>query len=219
LRLASEYGKLFPAQFIKRSKGMIMNETMQSILNRRSYKAFKSDPISDDILETILTAGKYAPNGMNRQAWHFTVVKSEAGKKMFKAAVSEMQKERGPFGPGRPGGPPGPPPPQAPGTILLPEEDFRGAPVLIIVSGDASMDISQANCVLAMENMFIAAASFGLMSGWTHMTVKDLFSDPEVKKQFQIPEGYNVYAAAFFGYPLGEVKDRGPRKEDIVTML
>jgi nitroreductase len=102
---------------------------------------------------------------------------------------------------------------------LLPEEDFRGAPVLIIVSGDASMDLSQANCVLAMENMFIAAASFGIMSGWTHMTVKDLFSDPEVKKQFQIPEGYNVCAAAFFGYPLGEVKDRGPRKEGIVTML
>ena len=206
-------------QLIERSKGLRMNETMQSILNRRSYKAFKSDPISDDILETILTAGKYAPNGMNRQAWHFTVVKSEAGKKMFKAALREMQEKRGPFGPGRPGGPPGPPPPQAPGTILLPEEDFRGAPVLIIVSGDASMDISQANCVLAMENMFIAAASFGIMSGWTHMTVKDLFSEPEVKKQFQIPEGYNVYAAAFFGYPLGEVKDRGPRKEGIVTML
>lgn len=200
---------------------MIMNETMKSILARRSYKGFKSDPISDDILETILDAGKYAPNGMNRQAWHFTVVKSKAGKAMYKAAVLEAQKKRGPFGPGgpgRPGGPGGPPPP-APGVIMLPEEDFRGAPVLIIVSGDASMDISAANCVLAIENMFIAAASFGIMSGWTHMTVKDLFPDPEVKKQFKIPEGYNVYAAAFFGYPLGETKDRGPRKEGIVTIL
>jgi nitroreductase len=72
------------------------NETMQSILARRSYKGFKSDPISDDILETILTAGKYAPNGMNRQAWHFTVVKSEAGKKLFKDAMREMQQKRGP---------------------------------------------------------------------------------------------------------------------------
>jgi len=189
---------------------------MQSILNRRSYKGFKSDPVSDDILETILTAGKYAPTGMNRQAWHFTVVKSEAGKKMFKAAVKEMRKTRGPVGPGRP---PGPLPPQAPGTIALPEEEFRGAPVLIIVSGDASMDTSRFDCVLATENMFIAAASFGIMSGWSHMTVKDLFSDPKVKNQFKIPEGYDVYSAAFFGYPLGEVKDRGPRKEDTVTIL
>ncbi len=192
---------------------MITNETMKTILARRSYKGFKSDPISDDILETILTAGKYAPTGMNRQAWHFTVMKSEAGKEMFKAAVKEMREKRGSFDP------PGPPPPQAPGTIALPEEEFRGAPVLIIVSGDASTETSRIDCVLATENMLIAAASFGIMSGWTHMTVKDLFSDPKVKKQFKIPEGYDVYAAAFFGYPIGEVKDRGPRKEGTVTIL
>jgi nitroreductase len=187
------------------------NETMQSILARRSYKGFKSDPISDDILETILTAGKYAPNGMNRQAWHFTVVKSKAGKEMFKDAMREMQQKRGPGGPGAP--------PPAPGVIVLPEDEFRGAPVLIIVSGDASIETSRANCVLATENMYLAAASFGIMSGWSHMTVKDLFSDPKVKKQFKIPEGYDVYSASFFGYPLGTAKDRGPRKEGTVTIL
>lgn len=189
---------------------MITNETMQTILARRSYKAFKSDPISDDILETILTAGKYAPNGGNTQAWHFTVVKSEAGKAMFKAAMREMQSKRGP---GRT------PPPQPPGIVVLPDAEFRGAPVLIIVSGDASIDISPANCALATGNMYIAAASFGVMSGWSHMTVKELFADPAVKKQFEIPEGYNVYSASFFGYPLGEAKDRGPRKEGTVTLL
>ena len=198
---------------------MIINETMRSILARRSYKAFKSDPINDDILDTILTAGKYAPTGMNRQPWHFTVVKSKEGKEMFKAALKEMLKTKGPVGPGQPGGPPGPPPTQAPGTISLPEEEFRGASVLIIVSGDTSLWTSQTDCVLAAENMFIAAASFGIMSGWSGMTVKDLFADPKVKKQFKIPEGYDVYAAAFFGYPLGETKDRGPRKEGTVTIL
>ena len=189
---------------------MIVNETIKSILARRSYKGFKSDPISDDILETILAAGKYAPTGMNRQAWHFTVVKSEAGKEMYKAALTEMRKQKGPGGT---------PPKQAPGTIVLPEEDFRGAPVLIIVSGDSSIDITRADCILATENMYIAAASFGIMSGWTNMTVRDLFSDPKVKKQFKIPEGYDVYSASFFGYPLGEAKDRGPRKEGTVTIL
>jgi nitroreductase len=190
---------------------MIINETMKSILARRSYKAFKSDPISDDILETILAAGKHAPTGMNRQAWHFTVVKSEAGKEIFRTAAKEALKRRGSGGP--------PPPVPAPGQVILPDEEFRGAPILIIVSGDASIDITRADCVLAMENMFIAAASFGIMSGWTHMTVKDIFSDASVKKQFKIPEGYEVYSAAFFGYPLGESKDRGPRKEGTVTII
>ncbi|MBN2239429.1 MAG: nitroreductase family protein [Dehalococcoidales bacterium] len=194
---------------------MLDNETMQSILARRSYKAFKSDPISEDILDTILTASKYAPTGMNRQPWHFTVVKSPEGKEMFKAALENFIKNRAPGGPG---GPAGPPPP-APGMTVLPEGEFRGAPVLIIVSGDSSLWTAQADCVLATENMFIAAASFGVMSGWSGMTAKDLFADPEVKKQFKIPEGYDVYAAAFFGYPLGEPKDRGPRKEGTVTTL
>ena len=65
---------------------------------------------------------------------------------------------------------------------------------------------------LAMENMFIAAASLGIMSGWDHATVMELFDHtPELKAEL-IPEGYTVYAAAFFGYPGPAVKDRGERK-------
>ena len=75
------------------------------------------------------------------------------------------------------------------------------------------------NCIAAPGYRVPAAASFGIMSGWTNITTKDLFSDPEVKKQFMIPEGYDVYSASFFGYPLGEAKDRGPRKEGTVTTL
>jgi nitroreductase len=190
---------------------MKTNATVESILARRSYKAFKSDPISDEILETIINAAKYAPTGMNRQGWHFTVVRSEAGKQMYKKALQEMQRKRGPVGP--------PPRKLDPGVVSLPEEDFRGAPILIIVSADCSSETCRLDCLLATENMFIAAASFGIMSGWTHMTVKDLFSDPEVKKQFKIPEGYDVCSAAFFGYPLGASRDRGPRKEGTVTIL
>ena len=190
---------------------MLNNDTMKSILARRSYKAFESNPVSEDILETIIEAGKYAPTGMNRQAWHFTVVKSEDGKKMYKKALEDLMRSGG--------GPKGSPPPPPPNIIVRPEPEFRGAPVLIIVSGTASDEIVKLDCALAMENMFIAAASFGVMSGWTHITVRELFSNPEVKKKFKIPDGYDVYAAAFFGYPLGEAKDRGPRKEGTVTVI
>ena len=60
--------------------------------------------------------------------------------------------------------------------------------------------------------MFIAAASLGIMSGWDHATVVQLFEEnPDLKKEL-IPEGYKVYSAAFYGYPGPEVKDRGERK-------
>ena len=174
---------------------MIQNETMQSILARRSYKVFDSRPIDEEALETIVTAGLYAPTGMNRQPWHFTVIRSKEMLARFGEARRSL-----------------PLPPGIPKAVIAAMGDpMRNAPVMIIVSAKEGLT-SREDCCLAMENMFIAAASLGIMSGWDHATVIDLFrQDSELKKEL-IPEGYTVYAAAFFGYPGPSVKDRGERK-------
>lgn len=174
---------------------MIDNETMRSILARRSCKLFNGRPIDDEALETIVTAGLYAPTGMNRQPWHFTVVKSKEALERFGAARRAL-----------------PLPPGVPPEIAAKLGDpMRNAPVMILVSAKEGGTSFEDSC-LAMENMFIAAASLGIMSGWDHATVKDLFDyAPELKKEL-IPEGYTLYAAAFFGYPGAEVKDRGERR-------
>ncbi len=174
---------------------MINNETMQSILARRSYKVFDSRPIGDEELETIVTAGLYAPTGMNRQPWHFTVIRSPEMMEKFGAARRSL-----------------PLPPGIPESVKAAMGDpMRNAPVMIIVSAKEGMTSAQ-DCCLAMENMFIAAASLGIMSGWDHATVRELFDHaPELKAEL-IPEGYTVYAASFFGYPGPTVKDRGERK-------
>ena len=174
---------------------MINNETMQSILARRSYKMFDGRPIDDEALETIVTAGLYAPTGMNRQPWHFTVIKSKEGMEKFAEARKSL-----PLPPGVPAA-----------AVAAMGDPMRNAPVMIIVSGKDGGTTPQ-DCCLAMENMFIAAASLGIMSGWDHATVMDVFpNNPELKAEL-IPEGYTVHAAAFFGYPGPEVKDRGERK-------
>ena len=180
---------------------MILNETMKSILARRSYKRFDGRPIEDEVLETIVEAGLYAPTGMNRQPWHFTVIKSPEMLEKFGAARKAL-----------------PLPPGIPAHVAAAMGDpMRNAPVMILVSareGGTSLE----DCCLAMENMFIAAASLGVMSGWDHATVKDLLHyDPKLKAEL-IPEGYTVYAAAFFGYPGPEVKDRGPRKGTVAYL-
>ncbi len=200
---------------------MLLNETINSILARRSFKAFKSDAIPDDVLETIIEAGKYAPTGMNRQPWHFTVIKSDEGKQLFKEAIDGLMAEmakKGPGGPPPAGAPaPGAAPAPNPNIAAKPEGEFRGAPVLIIVSVEEGLFTAFSDGILAMGNMMNAAASFGVMSGWTHMVVKDLITTPEAKAKFGIPENYEVCAAAFFGYGEGEPKDRGPRREGTVT--
>lgn len=92
-------------------------------------------------------------------------------------------------------------------------DPMRNAPVLILISAK-NEGLAGTDCALAMENMFIAAASLGIMSGWDHATTKDLFADgrnAELKAEL-MPEENTVFAAAFFGYPGPEVKDRGERK-------
>ena len=179
---------------------MIQNETMKSIMARRSYKMFDGRAIDDEALDTIVTAGLYAPTGMNRQPWHFTVIRS-------KDMLSRVGEARAAL-------PAPPPPPGAPAGARPPMGDpMRNAPVLILISAKEE-GLAATDCCLAMENMFIAAASLGIMSGWDHATVNDLFAGDRnaALKAELIPEGNKVFAAAFFGYPGPEVKDRGDRK-------
>ena len=180
---------------------MIDNETMRSILARRSYKVFDPRPIGGEELETIVTAGLYAPTGMNRQPWHFTVIKS---REMLER-IGEARKAM-PLPPGIP-----------PAALKAMGDPMRSAPVLILVSAKEDGTAAQ-DCCLAMENMFIAAASLGIMSGWDHAMVVDFFRhNPELEAEL-IPEGNTVYAAAFFGYPGPEVKDRGERKGTVAYL-
>lgn len=44
------------------------------LLSRRTIKAFKSDPISDEMLERILNAGIWAQNHKLTQPWRFIVL-------------------------------------------------------------------------------------------------------------------------------------------------
>ncbi|WP_347460467.1 nitroreductase family protein [Clostridium sp. DMHC 10] len=66
-----------------------MNEIIKAILSRRSIRKFKSEQISDDELNSILEAGKFAPSAMNQQSWHFTVIQN----KEIIAKVNELCKK------------------------------------------------------------------------------------------------------------------------------
>lgn len=50
-------------------------EVDEAIKLRRSVRAYDSRPIPEDILNKVLEAGRIAPSAMNRQPWHFIVVR------------------------------------------------------------------------------------------------------------------------------------------------
>ncbi len=48
-----------------------------AILSRRSIREFTAEPVSTEKLETIVTAGIWAPSGLNNQPWRFVLIKDK----------------------------------------------------------------------------------------------------------------------------------------------
>ncbi len=189
-----------------------MNETIQTILHRRSIRCYQPRQIAEKELECILRAGQYAPSAMGEQPWHFTVVQNAdlldklqtMCKSVFLHSNNTTLRE-----------------------LALREEYhlFYHAPTLIIVSGDDSALTPSLDCVLAMENMLLAAASLGVGSCWVHSVVM-LYESREGGEVFKslelgIPAGYAPYAAAVFGYSYSALPwpDAGPRKPGRVSFV
>ncbi len=53
-------------------------EALEAIFTRRSIRSFTSQPVSQDMVETILRAAMSAPSACNQQPWHFVVVADRA---------------------------------------------------------------------------------------------------------------------------------------------
>jgi nitroreductase len=60
--------------------------TIEAILNRRSVRQYRSEPIAADHLSTILECARQAPSAGNRQPCHFIVVTDPAARRMVSEA-------------------------------------------------------------------------------------------------------------------------------------
>ncbi|MCX7795404.1 MAG: nitroreductase [bacterium] len=166
-----------------------MNETIKTILSRRSVRAYKEEQIKEEELFTILEAGRLSPSGMNRQPWLFTIVQNkEILSKINEACRNSLLKSGNPTMEER---------------AKRPDfSAFYNAPTLIIISGDKGLMTAQYDCTLALGYMFLAAASLNIGSCWVHGITVMLNSEEgkELKKELGIPEGYQIYSSGVFGY-------------------
>ena len=62
----------------------------EAIETRRAARAFRSDPIPDDVLLAILNLGLQSPSGYNLQPWRFIVVREQTNKDKLKACAFEQ---------------------------------------------------------------------------------------------------------------------------------
>lgn len=63
-----------------------MMDTFKLIKTRRSIRKFTDEPVSDEMVDTIIEAGIWAPSGLNNQPWRFAVIRDKA----FKKSISEL---------------------------------------------------------------------------------------------------------------------------------
>ncbi len=54
-----------------------LNETLQTIYQRRSVRQFQERPVSDELIQTILDAANQAPSAHNQQSWKFVVIRNQ----------------------------------------------------------------------------------------------------------------------------------------------
>lgn len=176
-----------------------MNETLKTLLNRRSIRSYKQEQINQEELQTILEAGKYAPSAMNQQSWHFTVVQNkEIIDKINEVCKVALQRA---------------------GNQNF--NVFYNAPTVIIVSGDDKAIAPQIDSALALGNMLLAAESLGIGSCWIH-AVRALSTSDEGKeliKALKIPEGHSIVGSGAFGYKAVESPSPAPRKEGTVNFI
>jgi nitroreductase len=75
-------------------------DVLQAIKERRSIRAFKSDPVSRDKVEEVLRLAALAPSAINLQPWEFTVVIGEERERLSRKtdSVCTGQRQAAPAG-------------------------------------------------------------------------------------------------------------------------
>jgi nitroreductase len=185
-----------------------MNETIKTLLNRRSIRAYQPQQIKEEELQAILEAGQYAPSGMNAQPWHFSVIQSPDLLGKIDGAVKAALVKSGP-------------PQMAERAQDEAFSIFYKAPTLIVVSGDPGAVTPQYDCALALGNMFIAAASVGVGCCWINAVgrILNAADNQLLFREIGVPEGYTIYCAGAFGYHAGPFPEAAPRKAGTVNYV
>jgi nitroreductase len=162
-------------------------DLMQAILDRRSIRKYKPDPVSDEDLSKILESARWAPSWANTQVWRFIIVRDyETRDRLAKATISK-----------------------APGRENNAAPALRQAPIAVV----ACAELGRSGCfdgvpytdknewfmfdvALSLNNLTLMAHALGL--GTVHI---GLFDAAKIAEIVGVPEGYVVVEILPLGHP------------------
>jgi nitroreductase len=160
------------------------NELLRTILQRRSVRRYRDDPLPDDVVAAILEAGRLAPSTVNLQTWSFATFTRDAWREFFAGPL--------PFG--------------APFAVVVLADVGRAKRV---VTGFPSVPLCEytvgvTNAALAAMNMTIAAEALGVSSVMLSETGRTGFYDAGfLSERMALPAGVIPLLTVCFGYGRG----------------
>lgn len=168
-------------------------EIMEAIKARRSIRKYKTTPVNDELLETVLEAGRWAPSWANTQCWRFIVVRDSK----VKIELADTL-----------------------GRDNYSYDASKNAPIIMVACAELGKsgyikgapatdkgDWFMFDVALAMQNIALAAHSLGLAT--VHV---GRFDAKRAEAILGVPKGFCVVEIMPLGYPDQERNPR-PRKE------
>ena len=171
-----------------------MTDLMTLIQERRSIRKYEERPVSDESLQKLLDAVRWAPSWTNCQCWEVIVVQDAAAKEKLQASL---------------------PPKGNPAFKAMVQ-----APVVLVLCAKAKVsgfykevastkfgDWMMYDLGLATQNICLTAHELGLGT-----VVVGLFDHNKAAEAMQVPEGYELVSMIPVGYP-AKVGSAPARKE------
>lgn len=172
-----------------------MNETINSMIKRRTIRKYKQEQITDGELNAVLEAGLYAPSGANQQSAVFIVVQNkDVIKKLTKMNAEFFGKDI---------------------------DTYYGAPTIVLVLADKNKRTPVEDGSLALGNMYNAAYSLGLGACWVHRE-KQMFESEEglaLLKEWGVEGDFIGVGALTLGYPDCELPAPSSRNDNRVFFV
>lgn len=169
-----------------------MNQTLQTIAQRSSIRAYRKDKLSKEQLDALVNAALQAPTARNEQEVHITVVDGnnpilaeieEEKRRIFALeAGSEEEKNQ---------------------ILNSPHNSYYEAPTVFIFSVRKDFMWNKVDAGIAVENVHLAAKSLGLGSLIIGSIKKALDGDKKdyFAQALDFPENYEFAIALSAGYP------------------
>jgi len=193
-----------------------LNPVLANLYARRSIRAFADTPLPPYQLREILTAGQYAPSGRNRQACHFLCIHTPEILTQLKTlscrVLSDMEIT----------------PDTNPSLVHSIEQAKKGtcnftygAPVLVLVANRQNYNNALADSACAIENIMLAATSFGIGSGYINQ-IRWLRDEPLIRQMllsFGMKEDETIYGGVSLGYAAQSPAAPLARTGNLITML